>query len=94
MKQQPPPRPGIEPDLTRPCVRCALHHKPWLLARLFLGAHKDECLSEDVRGYTLDPVAGLARLNMPISCEEARAFGGKCGPDGRQFAFSNERRWR
>jgi hypothetical protein len=61
---------------------------------MFLGAHHDECLSEDVRGYTLDPVAGLSRLNMPVSCDDVRSFGGKCGPEGRHFAYSHERRGR
>jgi hypothetical protein len=62
-----------------------------VLARVFLGAHPNECLAEAVRGYTLDPVSGLARLDPPADCSTARGAHGLCGPEGKHFAHSRER---
>jgi hypothetical protein len=83
-----PPRPDVSPDTTRPCVRCALHYRPSLLYRMFMGAHADECLAEDVRRYDIDPITGKTRLNRPADCAVARGAHGLCGPKGKHFTRS------
>jgi hypothetical protein len=86
-----PRPPSIRADLEKPCEACALHHRPALLTRIFAGAHQHECLSEIVRGHHDDAVRGRRLLNPPVDCEVARGFGGKCGPEGRHFAYSAAR---
>jgi hypothetical protein len=81
-----PPRPDVSPDLTKPCVRCALYWRPSWLERMLLG-QDSLCYARDVRGSVPDPVTGDIKLNPPVPCATARALGGRCGPKAVHFAY-------